>query len=183
MKFIPFEVFSMEVFTNAMVSPFLNWKTTVRFSFVLRDSVDPLWSRTRCQYFCAKWTDSLPYCVYRLEAGQVYQSSWWHRFAEPQTIRGNGIMVWRVRWKQIRCRMTEPPGLSNRALISMTGLDTFHSESRVIYQKYLFWYKIIEYNDRLIELELMDDYIFHNLVLNGTYHCQNAHRVSLHPWM
>jgi hypothetical protein len=33
MNFIPSEVFSMGIFVNAMVSPFLNWKTTVR-SFV-----------------------------------------------------------------------------------------------------------------------------------------------------
>jgi TPR repeat protein len=30
-----------------------------------------------------------------------------------------------------------------RQLISTIGLDTFHSESRVIHQEYLFWHKII----------------------------------------
>jgi hypothetical protein len=62
------------------------------------------------------------------------QSSWWHRLAELQTIRGNWIIIWRVRWKQIRFRMTESPGFSSRQLISTNGLDTFHSESRVRYQ-------------------------------------------------
>jgi hypothetical protein len=52
---------------------------------------------------------------------------------EFQTIRGNWTIVWRVRWKQIGCWMTDPPNFSNRQLISTIGLDTFHSESRVIY--------------------------------------------------
>jgi hypothetical protein len=43
-------------------------------------------------------------------------------------------MVWQIPWKQMQCRMTEPPGFSNRQLISTIGLDNFHSESRVIYQ-------------------------------------------------
>jgi hypothetical protein len=77
--------------------------------------------------------------------------------------------------------MTESPGFSNRQLISMIGLDTLHSESGVIYSKYLFWYKIISCTDRLIELELMDDGISYNQALNGTDHCQNAHKVSLCP--
>jgi hypothetical protein len=93
MNFIPFEVFSMGVFVNAMVSPFLNWKPLFGFSFVLHDSVDHLWTRTGCQYFWAKRTDFSPKYAYCLEAGQVPQSSWWHRFAELQTIQGNCIMV------------------------------------------------------------------------------------------
>jgi hypothetical protein len=32
--------------------------------------------------------------------------------------------------------MTESAGLPNKQLISTIGLDIFHSESRVIYQKY-----------------------------------------------
>jgi hypothetical protein len=36
-------------------------------------------------------------------------------------------------------------------------------------------------NDGLIELGLMNDYAFRNPVLNGIYHCQNAHRMSLYP--
>jgi hypothetical protein len=46
-------------------------------------------------------------------------------------------------------------------------------------QKYLFWYKIIWQNDRLIEVELMNDGISRNPVPNGTDRYQNAHRVSL----
>jgi hypothetical protein len=87
-----------------MVSPFLNWKIIVRFSFALHDSADPLWTRTECQHFWAKWPDSPPTCVYRFEVGQGSQFSWWYRFAELQTIRGNWKMVWRVRRKQIQHR-------------------------------------------------------------------------------
>jgi hypothetical protein len=132
MNFIPFKVFSMRVFVNAIVSPFLNWKTIVRFSFVLHDSVDPFLTRTACQYFWAEWMDLPPKRIYHLGAGQVSQSFWWHRFVELQTIQSNWIMVRRVRWKRIRCRMIEPPGFSNRQLRSTIGLDTFHSESRVM---------------------------------------------------
>jgi hypothetical protein len=181
MNFIPFEVLPMGVFVNAMVSPFLNWKIIIRFSFVLRYSVDSLWARAGCQYSWAKWTDPSPKCVYRLKPGHVPQSSWWYRFAEIQTMRGNWIIVWRVRWKHIWCRMTEHPVFSNRQLKSTIGLDTFPSESRVIYQKSVFWYKIMNHNNRLIDLELMDDCILRNPVLNGADHCQNVHRVSLCP--
>jgi hypothetical protein len=110
---------------NTMVSPFLNWKTTIWFLFVLHGSIDPWWTRTGCQYLWRKWTDPSPKCVYHLEGGQMSQSSWWHRFAELQTIRGNWIIGWRVWLKQIRCRMTELPGFSDRQLISTIGLDTF----------------------------------------------------------
>jgi hypothetical protein len=75
--------------------------------------------------------------------------------------------------------MTKPPGFSNKELIFTIGLDTFHYESRVMYQKYLFWYKVMPYNDQVIELELMDDHISRNPLLNGTYHCQSTYRVSL----
>jgi hypothetical protein len=47
--------------------------------------------------------------------------------------------------------------------------------------KYLSWYKIISYNDWMIELELIDNCISRNLKRNGTYHCQNVQRVSLCP--
>jgi hypothetical protein len=77
MTFIPFAVFSMGVFVNAMVSLFLDWKPLFGFSFALHDSISPLWTQTRCQYFWAKWTDPPSKCVYRLEAGQVSQSSWY----------------------------------------------------------------------------------------------------------
>jgi hypothetical protein len=70
---------------------------------------------------------------------------------------------------------------ARRQLISMIGLDTFHSESRAGSQEYLFGRKIISYNDRLIEAELMDDSISRNPVLNATYYCQKAHRMSLYP--
>jgi hypothetical protein len=180
MNSIPFKVFSKAVFINAMASLFLNWKIAMWFSFVLHESADPFWTRTRCQYFWAKWMDPPPKCLCRLEVGQVSQFSWWYRFAELQTIRGNWIMVWRVRRKQIRCRMTEPPGFSDRQLISTIALDTSCSESRVIYQNTYSRYKIISHNDQLIELELINDCISRNPVLNDTSHCQNAHRVSLH---
>jgi hypothetical protein len=128
MNFIPFKVFSMWVSVNRMVSPFLNWKLLFSFVFVLHDSVDRLWNWTACQYFWARWTNPPSKCIYCLEAGQVSQPSWWHRFAELQTIRDNWIMVWHIWWKEIRYRMTEPPGFPNRQVISTIGLDNCHYE-------------------------------------------------------
>jgi hypothetical protein len=134
MNFIPFEVFSMGVSLMSWFHRSWTEKRLFGFLLVMHDTVDPLWARTVCPYFWAKWTEPPPKCVYHLEVSQMSHSSWQHRCAELQTIRGNWIMVWRVRWKQIRCRMTEPPGFSKRQLISTIGLETFHSESRVIYQ-------------------------------------------------
>jgi hypothetical protein len=161
----------------------LELKITVRFLVCIARQHRSFMNPDRVPIFLSKMNGSPPKYVYCLEASQVSQSSWWHRFAELQTIRGNWIMVWRVRRKQIRCRMTEPPGFSNRQFISTIELDTFHSGSRVIDQKYLFWYKIISDNDRLIELELMNDCISRNPMLNETNHCQNAYRVLLCPKM
>jgi hypothetical protein len=89
MNSIPFGVFSMGVFVNAVISPFLNWEAIVRFSFVLHNRADPWRTRTGCQYFWAKWTELLARYVGRVEAGQMSQSSWWHRFTELQAAGGD----------------------------------------------------------------------------------------------
>jgi hypothetical protein len=65
----------MGVFVNAMISPFLNWKTTVRFFVWITRQRRPFMNLDRYQFFWAKWTGRPPKCIHRLEAGQMSQSS------------------------------------------------------------------------------------------------------------
>jgi hypothetical protein len=59
MNFIPFEVFSMGVVVNAMVSPFLNWKFTVQFFVCMARQRRPLMNPDRVPIFLGKVNGSL----------------------------------------------------------------------------------------------------------------------------
>jgi hypothetical protein len=125
MNFIPFEVFSMGVCVNAMVLPFSNWKITVWFFIYIARQRRPFMNPDREPIFLSKVNGSPSKMCILFEGRSGVSTFLMESICWAQTVQGNWIVIERVPWKQIRCRTTEPPGFSNRPLISTIGLDTF----------------------------------------------------------
>jgi hypothetical protein len=143
LSFIPFEVFSMRVFVNTMISPFLDWKTSVRFFICIARRRRPFMNQGGWSIFPSKGNGS----------------------PSKMGISFRGRSDVSIFVRTSICWTSDNPGQLNNRLASSVKADTmpndwtswllqqathvhdwtghFHSESRIIYQKYLFWHKII----------------------------------------
>jgi hypothetical protein len=171
MNFIPFEVFSMGVFVNAMVSPFLNSKTTVRCLIWIARQCRPCMNPDQMLIFLSKANGSpSKMCISfrgRLSISIFLMASICWASDNPGQLY-NGLT------NSVKADTTPNDGASwilqqTTHIHDWTGHFSFWIKSYRL--KYLFWYKIIWYNNQLVELELMDDCVSRVPVPNGIDHC------------